>query len=233
MKQFLVIGLGQFGQSVSLKLTEEGSQVIAIDAKEEPVEAIKDYVTLAVQMDATNQSSLRALNIENVNAAIVAIGDNHEDSVLVTINLRELGVPNIIVRASTPVHGSILRKVGADRVVIPEMLTGEQVAMDLLTEKVLEQKILFSNHILAKLKTSSVFWNKTIRESQFRSSFNIILVGIERDFPEIKDDGTVFYRTSTIGLPGEDEMIKEDDRIIVIGQDADIDRLVVYISEEI
>jgi trk system potassium uptake protein len=231
MKQFLVVGLGQFGQNVANALMDEGDQVIAIDKNEDPVEAIKDNVTLAIQLDATNQISLRALNLESISAAIVAIGDSHEDSVMVTINLREIGVPEIIVRASTPIHGLILSKVGATRIVIPEIETGKQVAQDLLSENIIEQKRLFYAHSLAKINTAPVYWGKTIEETGIKEEFNLLIVGIEKNKIEIRDDGKSYNRSHIIGLPKSDTSISEGDKLLVIGQDADIKRLVIYISE--
>ncbi len=231
MKQFLVVGLGQFGQQVANALMDEGDQVIAIDKNEDPVEAIKDNVTLAIQLDATNQISLRALNLENISAAIVAIGDSHEDSVMVTINLREIGVPEIIVRASTPIHGLILSKVGATRIVIPEIETGKQVAQDLLSENIIEQKQLFYAHSLAKINTAPIYWGKTIEETRIKEEFNLLIVGIEKNKMEIRDDGKSYNRSQIIGLPKPDISISEGDKLLVIGQDADIKRLVIYISE--
>ena len=233
MKQFVVIGLGQFGQSVARTLAKEGAEVIAIDSDDKPIELIKNGVTLAVQLDATNQVDLRKLNLDTIDAGIVAIGErNYDDSVMATMNLRELGVPLIVVRATSPVHGSILSKMGANRIVFPETSAGEQIAINLLSDNVLEQIPLFSKYSLAKIRAGEIYWGKKIIESKIRQEFDLLIVGIERNIPEVRDDGSMTMRSSIIGLPLATEIISEGDNLLVVGEDVDINRFVISTKED-
>lgn len=119
MKTYIVIGLGRFGTAVATKLYELGNEVLAIDAREENIQPIANHVTHAVVGDARDEEVLRALGVRNFDCAIVAIGEDLAASVLVTLTLKELGVPAVICKASSEVYKRALEKVGADRVVIP------------------------------------------------------------------------------------------------------------------
>ena len=120
MKQFAVIGLGRFGTSIALTLSKMGYDVLAVDTSEEKVNNIIEYVTHAVQVDAMDEQALKALGIRNFDVVIVAIGQDIQANILVTVMLKELGVKRVVSKAVTDLHGKVLERVGADKVVFPE-----------------------------------------------------------------------------------------------------------------
>ena len=128
MKQFLVIGLGTFGASVARSLAERGHNVLAIDKDMERVQSIAADLTHAVEADATDPEVLRSFGAENFDVARVSIGDSSHADGIITMILKELGVPYVIVKARDDLHGRLLKKVGADRVVYPERDMGIRVA---------------------------------------------------------------------------------------------------------
>jgi len=128
LKQFAVIGLGRFGQSVALSLASSGYQVLAVDKSETEVERIVDYVTEAMRADAMDEDFLRSIDIAGFDAVIVAMGENSEASIMVCMLLKDLGVGNIIAKAHSRLHGEVLEKIGVNRIVYPEWETGERVA---------------------------------------------------------------------------------------------------------
>lgn len=129
-KQVAVIGLGRFGISLVTTLTSTGHDVLAIDIDEKSVQAAASKTAHAIQADATNETVLKELGIADFDIAIVAIGSAIESSVLTTILLKKLGVPHVIARADTELHGSILERIGADKVVNPELEMGTRVALE-------------------------------------------------------------------------------------------------------
>ena len=131
MKTYIVIGLGRFGTSVATRLYELGNEVLAIDAKEENIQQISDRVTHAAVGDARDEAVLRALGVRNFECAIVAIGEDLAASILITLTLKELGVPAVICKASNEAYKRALEKVGADRVVIPEREMAAKLAQNL------------------------------------------------------------------------------------------------------
>ena len=225
MKQFLVIGLGEFGREVARTLTSEGAEVIAVDLDMKKVEDIKDEVAQAVCLDATDEEALKSLRLEGIEAAVVAMGESKEAAILVTTILAELEVARIVTRAFDPLHGRILKRVGAERVIYPEIQIAQQVAKNLIARTILEQVTLAENHSLVEMVADSSFWNKTIRETEIRSQYNLLIVGILRTIPEVKDGGEVFERTRFISTPTPSEKIQEGDRLLVVGHDNNIERL--------
>src|SRR5687767_13975391 len=118
--QFAVLGLGRFGVEVAQELTRLGHEVLAVDRNERTVREVADAVTHPVQADITDREALRELGIGGFDAVIVAVASNLEGSILATVTLKQLEVRRIVARAQTEIHGAILEKVGADRVVYPE-----------------------------------------------------------------------------------------------------------------
>ena len=119
-----VIGLGRFGSSVARTLHDLGYEVTAVDRGEKQIQEAADFVTLAAQGDGTDQELLQQLNIDQSAVAVVAQGESLESSVLSTLLLKKLGVPWVVAKAKSSLHGELLRKVGADRVVFPELDAG-------------------------------------------------------------------------------------------------------------
>ena len=114
-KQFLVLGLGRFGASLAKTLCDLGQEVLAVDADEELVNNIAPHVTQAMQLDATDETLLASLGVKNFDAAIVSIGQNTRDSILVCVLLKELGAPYLVAKANDDLHAKVLRKIGADQ----------------------------------------------------------------------------------------------------------------------
>ena len=130
-KSYIIIGMGRFGTAVAQKLMDLGHEVLAVDKDEHAVEHVTDVVTHAVIADATEERNLKALGLRNYECAIVAIGYEIADSVLITLALKELGIPKVICRARDIQHKKILLKIGADRVIVPEFEAGAKLALQL------------------------------------------------------------------------------------------------------
>ncbi|OYV03134.1 potassium uptake system protein, partial [candidate division bacterium WOR-3 4484_18] len=127
MKRFCVIGLGKFGISVAKALSRKGAEVLAIDTDEERVNEASNFATQAIILDATDKEALQRIGIQDIDAAIVAVGKDMASSILITSLLKELGVKYVVAKALSPLHGKVLEKVGADRVVFPERDMGMRV----------------------------------------------------------------------------------------------------------
>jgi trk system potassium uptake protein TrkA len=225
MKQFVVIGLGEFGQEVARTLTSEGAEVIAVDSDMAMVETIKNEVAQAVCLDATDSQALKSLELEGIEGAVVAIGENREAAILITAILKELGVTRIVARALGSLHGRILGRVGADQVIYPEMQMAQHVAKRLIASPIFEQVILADNHSLVKIEAHPSFWNKTISEIGIRSQYNLLIIGILQYIPEVKDNGTIMKRTKLLSMPGPKVTIQEGDMLFVVGHDDNIEKL--------
>ncbi|MGD9380279.1 MAG: TrkA family potassium uptake protein, partial [candidate division WOR-3 bacterium] len=138
MRQFVVIGLGRFGSSIARALSAMDFEVLAIDKDEPLVKAMEGVVSQAVVMDATDEKSLRELGVQDFDTAVVSMGETIEDSIMITLTLKELGVKQVIVKAQNDLHSRILKKVGADRITLPEREMAEKLAQSLASPKIFD-----------------------------------------------------------------------------------------------
>lgn len=182
MKQYLVVGLGRFGSSVAQTLYESNEEVLALDSKGSIVqEAINQkIIDNAVTVDATDSGALLQLGAGDYDVAFVCIGAI-EESIMVTLNLKELGIKKIIVKAITKSHGKVLAKIGANKVIYPEEYMGRRVAQMAMEPNLIEHVRFSSDFLLVEIKAASIFWNKTLKETGIRATYNANIVGIKKE----------------------------------------------------
>lgn len=181
MKSFVVVGLGRFGSEAAKRLCQQGCDVLAIDNADELVQQISDEVTQAVVGDARDKGVLRALGVKDFDCAIVAIGDSLADSVLATMNLKELGVPHIICKAHDETHRQVLKKLGADRVVIPEQENAARLAKSLASRNVLDYIELSDDYGIIDVSAPAVWHNKSLLELNVRANLGVNILAIKRN----------------------------------------------------
>ncbi|MGQ9628774.1 MAG: potassium channel family protein [bacterium] len=223
MRQFVVIGLGQFGISVATTLAQSGQEVMVIDTDEEKVQAISDVVTHAVRVEATDEKALRALGVADVDVAVVCIGDI-EDSILTTMILRDMGVPEIIAKASNILHGKVLQKVGASKVIFPERDMGVRVAKSLIAPNVIELVGgLSSDYNIVEAVAPPAFVGRTLKELAIRNKYNVTVIGIRRKVPQQNPDGSIDYKEDTNMVVQADDVILPGDTLLILGARESID----------
>ena len=211
-KQFVVIGLGRFGESVAKTLYGLGHDVLAIDMDEDMVQEISDSVTHAVQMDATDESALRTLGLRNFDVAVVTIGSNIQASVMVTLLVKDLGVKYLIAKGQSDLHAKVLYKIGADRVVLPEKDMGVRVAHNLVSASILDYIELSPDYSIMEMKALEEWNGKNLTELKLRSRYGINVMAIKKD-----DDINI--------SPSADEVISSDDIIVAIGSAEDLAKI--------
>lgn len=219
-RQFAVIGLGRFGYSIAKTLVELDCEVIAIDKDEERVKKISDFVTHAVQLEAMDEKSLRSVGVQNVDVAVVSIGENIEASILVVMILKEMGIKNIIAKAVTRMHGKVLENLGVNRVVYPEKEMAVRVAHALVKPNIIEQLELSQEYSIIELPAPGKFINKTLNDIQLRSKYGVNLIAIKR---KISEQGRI--REVWNVNPRATDIIQKDDVLVLIGSNADLDKL--------
>ncbi|MEA3328593.1 MAG: TrkA family potassium uptake protein [Candidatus Omnitrophota bacterium] len=224
MKQFAVIGLGRFGLSVARILSEKGHQVLAIDILAEKVQEASSYVTQAVQVEITDEKGLRAVGIEHVDCAIVGIG-GLEASILVTLTLKEIGISEIVSKAVNGLHGKVLQKVGATKVVFPERDMGIKLANSLVSPRIIEQIDLSSDYSIMETAVPREFTGSSLAQLGVRAKYGITIIAIRRKEPVVTEEGKSEVRESVNILPEANYIIKEDDVLIIIGSNKDIEKL--------
>jgi trk system potassium uptake protein TrkA len=181
MKSFAVIGLGLFGSSVARQLCTLGAEVLAIDTNYELVQQLSGDVTTAAVADARDLEVLRALGVQDCDSAVVAIGDDLAVSVLATMNLKELGIPQIICKAHDETHRKVLEKLGADKVVIPEKEVADKLARSLTSHNVLDFIELSSDYGIVELNTPKEWIGKSLKDLDVRARLGVNIIAIERN----------------------------------------------------
>ena len=207
MKSYIVIGLGRFGSQAAKRLYELGCEVLAIDHNSELVHPIANQVTQAVVADARDKEVLRALGAKDFACAIVAIGDNLADSVLATMNLKELGVPYIVCKASDETHRQVLMKLGADRVVIPEQEHADRLAKNLSSPNVLDYIELSEEYGIIEIPAPKAWVGKSLKELNVRAKLGVNIIAVKKG--------------SHINVsPAADYRIEAEDVMVVLGDTA-------------
>ena len=207
MKSFVVVGLGRFGMEAARRLYKQGCEVLAIDSRADLVERISDEVTQAVVANAQDKEVLRALGVKDFDCAIIAIGDSLTDSVLATMNLKELEVPYVVCKAYDETHRQVLQKLGADRVVIPEQENAARLAKSLSSRNVLDYIELSEDYGIIDVPAPKTWWDKSLIELNVRAKLGVNILAIKRN-----GDITV--------SPGAEFRILEGDILVVLGDTA-------------
>jgi len=223
MKTIAVIGLGQFGYQTAITLTQKGFEVIAIDNKVEIVSEIKDLVSQAVIVDSTDEKALRALNIENVDKAVVSIGSNVQGSLLSTAVLQKLNIEDIYVRAIDPLQESILRSMGIKHIINIEKEMGIQLS-NTMTSEVGRYIEISERHSLMEIQVPKPLVGKNLRDLRIRSQFRINIVGIKTQVPIVSDDGEIEYKTKMTDVPDPKYPLTQDDMLVILGTDDNLSK---------
>ena len=220
-RSFAVIGLGRFGSAMATTLASLGHDVIGIDGDEDKVRAVADVVSLAMQLDATDEKALRGAGIRDVDVAVVSIGENIEASLLVVTLLQELGIRSIVAKAVTALHGRILEKLGVKRVVFPEREMAVRVAHSLVVPNVLDFIEMSSEFSIVDVPAPAEFVGKSLREIGLRSRFGLTTIAIKHVSPSGAP-------ASTNIAPGPDDVVQQGDVLSLLGSNeklAQLDRM--------
>ncbi|MDI6710628.1 MAG: TrkA family potassium uptake protein [Bacillota bacterium] len=211
MKQFAVIGLGRFGSSVATSLAKMGYEVLAIDNDEAKINAIMDDVTHAVQADALDEEALKALGMRNFDVVIVAIGHDIQANILITVMLKEMGVKKVVAKARTELHGKVLARVGADRVVFPERDMGVRVARALVSGNILDAIELSPEYSIMEVVAPGSTIGRSLGEAALRRQHGISILAIRRG-------------ADVIIAPGADQTVQEGDVLVAVGRNDRLER---------
>lgn len=215
-KVFAVIGLGVFGRQVCATVANRGGSVIAIDNDPDTIERIKETVTQAVLVNATDEDALSQAPLGDVDVAVVAMGDNVEASILATALLKRQAVPYVIARAVSPVHAQVLKQVGADEVINVELDAGTRLGSRLIAPQIVEQISLSADISVAELHVPQSLVGKTLAELDLRARYEVSVISIKRVQVDVDDMGNP-VREEQIVFPGPDDELREDDVVHVVG----------------
>ena len=204
MKSYIVIGLGRFGTEAAKRLFQLGCEVLVIEQRSELVQQISDSVTQAVVGDARDKSVLRALGASDFECAIVAVGDSLADSILATMNLKELGVPYVVCKAHDETHRQVLLKLGADMVLIPEQEQANRLARSLSNPNVLDYIELSEDFAIVEVPVPAAWVGKSLKDLNVRAKLGVNIIAIKQG------------RSINVS-PGANYAMQAEDIMVVLG----------------
>jgi len=212
--QFAVIGLGRFGARLATRLAAMGHEVIGIDRDRDIIQELMDRVTLPIAIDASNEQALLEHGIDKVEAGIVAIGDDFQDSVMVTALLKAIGVPRVISRAVNQRTAEVLLRIGADEVVNPEDEAADAWAHKLVSPALLAQFEVDKEHRIAECEAPASWIGKTLADLSPRENNQVNIVAVKRREGQT-DKGKPNH---VVQLPRPNDPFVEGDRVVVFGR---------------
>ncbi len=216
-----VLGLGRFGEAVARELNRQGVEVLGVDRNLNRVNAIVPYVDQAESFDATNPELLASRDIKRMDAVVVAIGNNFEGSVLVTMHCHELGVPLVCAKALNEAQAEVLRKVGADRIIKPEEDMGKHLALHLTHQSVVDFVELPDNYSLRRVHVPEDWAGRSISDLNVLNEHHLNIIQVLRRSPP-DEQGNVLDQK--MPLPDGGLVFESGDRMEVIGHDRDLDK---------
>ena len=212
LKSFVVIGCGRFGTSVAKTLYSLGNEVLAIDRSEELIQEISDEVTHAVQADVMDETVLKDLGLRNFDVAVISIGSDLEASIMATLIAKELGIKRVIAKAQSELHGKVLYKIGADKVIFPERDMGVRVAHNLTSTNILDFIELSPDYSILEITALKEWEDKSLAQLKLSTKYGINVMAIKR--------GSNFMVS-----PNGESIIEKDNILVVIGSTTNIKKI--------
>ncbi len=204
MKQFVVIGCGRFGASVAKTLCKLGYDVLVVDKDPEKIQELAEFVTHAVQADAIDENALRTIGVRNFDVAIVTIGSDIQASIMGTLIAKDLGVKKVIAKAQNELHGKVLYKIGADKVIFPERDMGVRVAHNLVSSNILDVIEFAPDYSIIEVVAMEEWEEKTLKELKLPNKYGVSVMAIKTG--------------DKINIsPYADDVVKKGDILIIIG----------------
>jgi len=220
-----VIGVGRYGSTIARKLAEKGAEVYAFDTDSEKIENIKDDVALAVEIDATDKKVMLSQEIDKMDAAIVAIGENFEATVLTSLNLLDFRVPRVIARASGDNQYRILEKIGVPEILLPEREVASNMSERLINPNITGFLQLPDDYEIAEIKTPKNVAERTIEEMGLAKKYSLTLITLKRAY-EVEQNGKMVKEEHIIGVLQPDQVVYETDTLVVFGMRRDIQKFI-------
>ena len=217
MKRIGIIGAGRFGMALAESLANAGAEVVLIDRNRPAMQMAGEFAT-ALQGDATQPHVLEEAGFGECDGVGVAIGSNMEASVMATANCKELGVPNVVAKATSELHGKILRRIGADSVIYPDRDSAHRLAMSIANHNVIDFFEVSEGYSIAEIATPEDIRGKTLAEADLRKRTGVTVLCIRRAAAAAKKPRKVI-------VPQADDVLNADDRLIVFGETRKLDSL--------
>lgn len=216
--KFIIIGLGNFGASLAMKLTAQGNEVIGVDSRVEKVSALKESITHTICLNATDQMAFESLPFQNTDVVVNAIGEDEGANIMVTALCKEVKVKRLISRAINPLHEKVLQAIGVTEIVHPEEETAERWSKKLCLTGLVDSFELNSNYSIIEARVPKRYIGKSIQEIPFRERYGILVLTIMKSTEKNTLFGSNQIVTTILhGIPTPSTVIEKDDILALYG----------------
>lgn len=215
--KIIIFGLGNFGMSLALSLTETGNEVIGVDNKMDKVNLIKDKISHSICLDSTNEQAYQALPIKQTDIAVVAIGENEGAAIITTAIIKKLSNARVISRSLSPIHDTVLQAMGIDFIVHPEQEAAEKLTNKINLKNIVDNFKIDNRYSISEIKVPDDFVGKTIEEIDIRNNYNLNIITILRKKEKTNLIGVSTSQLEVIGIPSGNTKIEEGDVMVVFG----------------
>ncbi len=223
--KIIIIGLGNFGMSAAINLSNTNNEVIAVDIDPERIELIKDQVAHAVSFDAKKEAAYNSLPLKNTDLVVVALGDKNGAAIISVAIIKKLTEAKVIARSSSPIEDTILEAMGVDEIIHPENEYAEKFTKTVNLGGSIDNFELDDDHLVSEIETPENCIGKKIKELNFRQEFDINIITIIRYHKKKNILGHVYKTKQVLGTPGPDTVLEKKDVLVVFGKDKNIKRL--------
>lgn len=223
--KYIVLGLGHFGKSLAIHLTELGHEVIAADKNLSIVEQLKDKITHTVCMDTTDREAVSSLPLRDCDAVIVAIGEDEGATLLTTALMKQLGVKRIIGRVVSELQKTVLEAMQIDEYIMPEEEAAERLAMRLDNVDIIDSFKVSDRYSIIETRVPTKYLGMTLKEANLTNKYKVIVLTTVKSMDKIVKGKTVPYKEAS-GIAVSDTMLEENDLLVLFGELSDIKRLI-------
>ena len=223
--KFIVLGLGNFGKALAIRLTELGHEVIGADNRMTKVEALKEKITHTIRMDTTDADAMSALPLKDADAAIVAIGEDEGASLLTTALLKQLHVKRIVGRVVSDLQKTVLEAMDIDEYIMPEEESAARLAMRLDNIDIVDSFKISERYSIIETKVPAKYVGMTLKDANLTNRFKVIVLTTIKS-TEALENGKMKVSKEATGIAQSDTVLAEDDILVLFGELKDINRLI-------
>lgn len=220
--KYIIVGLGNFGASLAVKLTSEGNEVIGIDTSMTKVDLFKEKISHTICMDSTDEFTVSGLPLSETDIVIVAIGEDKGANVMTTALFKNFQVKRLISRAIDPLHEKVLKAIGVDEIVHPEEETAERWAKKLCLINVIDSFELSENYSIVEVNVPERYIGKTIKETQLRQKYNILALTTIKKMEVKSIIGKTRIDDTVQGVASPDTVLEQNDILVIYGNNKDL-----------
>jgi trk system potassium uptake protein len=224
--KYIIVGLGNFGGYLAARLTDLGHEVIGVDSREEKVEMVKDSITHAITMDATDVHAVKTLPLKDCDVVLIAIGENFGASIMVTAIFKQLKVKRLISRSINKVHETVIKAIGVDEIIHPEEDSAERMAKRLQMKGVLDSLDVSDDYNIIEVKVPSRYIGLTISETKIRKDYNINILTLIKMEEKLNIFGIKSKIKKVAGVVTPETKIEDGDILLMFGHIKDLQEII-------